>query len=179
MTCPKPPVTTPQWYPSWRSVRIVVRAPGVSWIVSYLREDGGIQSGECRHTLLKCLGEVDFAAHGSGCDLPDLGFGAGFGCEHLDDLALDQCRVDVEHHHLLCPADGLDGDVDVFAGGGVGERRAQVRVGYCAVRGDVDLVAGQRIVGDTTDCTDKGVGVVERLRHCLQGAGGDGLCRGP
>ena len=86
-------------------MRIVVRAPGVSsQIGGDVVDDRRVETGERRDALVQRLGEVDLAAHRRFGDGADLVLDTGPRREHLDDLALHERRVDVEHDEPLGPA---------------------------------------------------------------------------
>ena len=85
-------------------MRSVVRAPGVSssWSATSSMHVGG-QARQRGHPLLQRLGEVQLTAHRRLGDRGDLALRARAGGQHLDDLALDQRRVDVEDDQPLGP----------------------------------------------------------------------------
>ncbi len=115
MTWVKPPDTTPHLKPRRLRVRTVVRAPGVSASGRRPRRGTTRESLEGRDPAVQRLREVDLAAHRGLGDLADLGLAPGVRREHLDDLALDQGGVDVEHDEALGAlrdADPLHRDVD-------------------------------------------------------------------
>ena len=82
-----------------------------------LLEDRSIHASQRRHPAVQRLGEIQFAAHGGLGDLGDRGVCADPVGEHLDDLTLDQRRVDVKDDEPLGPsrqAVVLDRDVDAL-----------------------------------------------------------------
>ena len=132
ITCRKPPETiaavkaqAAQRADAWSAPR------GQLDLVGDLVEHLGGQARQRGHPLVQRLGEVQLAAHRGLGDLGDRGLGAGPGGEHLDDLALDQRRVDVEHDEPLGPsrqAVVLERDVDALVDRHPGQRRLQLAV---------------------------------------------------
>ena len=102
MTWVNPPDTTPQRNPRRLSVRIVVRAPGVSSSspATSASTDAGSPASVATRAPQR-LGEVELAAHRRLGDRPDLGLGARVRGQHLDHLALHERGVDVEDDQPL------------------------------------------------------------------------------
>ena len=98
--------------------------------------------------------EVQLAVHGGLRDRRDLGQAAGLLGQHLDDLTLDEGRVDVHDDQPLgaaVQAGRLDGDVDRLRGCFLCQRGAQL----ARVRsGDLELDAGDRIAREPHDAVD-------------------------
>src|SRR5690606_35746170 len=104
------------------------RARGELQLRRHLVEHGLGQAGQHGDAAAQRLGEVQLAPHRRLGDGPDLGLGARVRGEHLDDLALDERRVDVEDDQpLAAPGEPgpLDGDVDARGAGHLDEPRAQ------------------------------------------------------
>ena len=115
MTWRKPPETTPQWKPSRRSVRMVVRAPGVSSIspptssMTDASRPASVATRWCSDWAKSISPRI-----AASVTARTLSSTPGVGGEHLDDLALDQRRVDVEDDQpLRAPGQtgAFDGDV--------------------------------------------------------------------
>ena len=153
----KPPETTPQRKPSRRSVRSVVRAPGHQFqLVGDLVDDRGGQARQGGHPPLERLREIQLPAHRGLGDRRDRSLGARAGGQHLDDLALDQRRIDVEDDEPLgapFQAVGLECHVDALVAGHPCQRGLQLATGSRRHR-DPQLQAGDRIVGDAADQVD-------------------------
>ena len=95
-------------------------------LLGHLVEHPGRQPGQRGDPSVQGLGEVDLTAHRRFGHLRDRRLGPGVRGEHLDDLALDQRGVDVEHDQPLGPprqAVVLDGDVDALGDGDAGQDR--------------------------------------------------------
>ncbi len=73
-------------------------------LLADLLEHLGGQAGQRRDAAVQRLGEIQFAAHGGLGDLGDGRLRADPVGQHLDDLALDQRRVDVKHDEPLGPS---------------------------------------------------------------------------
>ena len=84
----------------------------------------GRQPGQGGHPLMQRFGEVDLTSHRRPGDGGHRSAGAGPFGQHLDDLALNQGGVDVEHDEPFSPsleAEVLHGDVDALLGAHPGE----------------------------------------------------------
>ncbi|SKX78106.1 Uncharacterised protein [Mycobacteroides abscessus subsp. abscessus] len=98
--------------------------------------------------------------------------------EHLDDLALDERRVDIEDDKPLgasCESASLDRDVDTVLGRNARQTLAKVGVGSDAVApadADHQFEAGHRIVGNTPDRIDVAALACEFGRDRSEGSGG-------
>ena len=120
-----------------------MRAPGVSRTAAadlVQRRRRGSPARQ-RHPLVQAGREVELAAHGPLGDRGDL-LGAAPACvgEQLDDLVLDQGRVDVhDDEPAAAPgqAGGRDGDVDAVRGRGLGD--SSRRRTSTSSTGDVEL----------------------------------------
>ena len=134
-----------------------MRAPGVSRRLGpHLVEDAGVEAFEQRDALPQRGGEVELAAHGRLGHLGHLGGAAGPVGEQVDDLVLDQRRVDVHHdqpHRPPVEAGPLHRHVHPAVDGHLGERVPQRhRVGPR----HVELDAGHRVAGQPGDPVDVG-----------------------
>ncbi len=138
----------------------MVRAPGDEHqVVVHLLEGGRVDALEQRDPVAERLLEVQLAGHGRGGDALDLRELAGVLGEHLDDLALDQRRVHVEHdqaHPAPHQVGRLDGDVDALDGGLGGEQGAEP-LGVGA--GDVQVDRRDGVAGHPLDAVDVGAAV--------------------
>ena len=126
-------------------------------LIGHVVEHLGGQSRQSRHSLVQRLGEVQFTAHGGLGDLRHRRLRADSGGQHLDDLALDQRRVDVEHDEPLGPsrqAVVLQRDVDALFDRDPRHRRLQLAVGRPRWHGDAQLQPGDGIVRDAADEVD-------------------------
>ena len=135
----------------------------------------GGQARQGGHPLLQRLREIQLAAHRGLGDRRDLALRARAGGQHLDDLALDQRRIDVEHDEPLgAPVQAvvLDRDVDLLLGGHPGQRGLQLAVGSRRHR-DPQLQAGDRIVGDAADEVDVDAQRGHLAGHRAECRGGD------
>ena len=82
-----------------------MRAPGVSRTSrAHLVHHRGVQPLQQRHARVQRLLEVQLAAHRGRRHLGDLVLAAGVRGEQLDDLVLDERRVDVHDDQALRPA---------------------------------------------------------------------------
>ena len=109
-----------------------------------LLEHFGRKAGQRRDATVQRLGEVQFAPHGGLGDLRDGRVRADPVGQHLDDLALDQRRVDVEHDEPLGPsrqAVVLQRDVHALFDGDPRQRGLQLRVGSPGRHRDPQLQA--------------------------------------
>ena len=100
-----------------------------------LVEHGFVESGKGGDALPQRILEVDLAPHRRLRDRADLVLDTGAGGEHLDHLALDEGRVDVEHDEPLgAPGESgaLDRDVDAGPDCDLREPGTQQRVGVGA-----------------------------------------------
>ncbi len=153
----KPPLTSPTVKPSRLRVRTRVRAPGVSSTASRTssRTEAG-RPGQGRHAGAQRLLEVELAGHRARRHLGDLGLAAAVRREQLDDLLLDEGRVDVEDDEAAAAAGQAarcDRDVDALGRGDERELGAQGRhVGA----GDVELDGRHGVARQTTDAVDVG-----------------------
>ena len=136
------------------------------------------QARQHRDAPAQRLGEVQLAAHGRLGDLAHLGLAPGVrGPEHLDDLALDQGRVHVEHDEPLArrasPARSTAMSTPASSGD-VHQLRAQ-RAGRVRLAGrrDQQLQPGHRVVGDAADRVDVGAQRGQRPRDRPERPRGD------
>ena len=168
----KPPETRATVKPSRLRVRTRVRAPGVSWTAA--RTSSRTDTGRPARAATRCRrlsaksSSPRIARSGDG---GDLGLAAGMLGEELDDLVLDEGRVDV-HDDQPAPAAGqpTGRDGDVRRRGTLASRRA-ARAGPVDVgAGDVELHRRDRVPGEPSDPVD--VGAVSGDPRC---DGGDPL----
>ena len=133
----------------------MVRAPGRDHDVGvHLVEHADVEALQEPDAGPQRLLEVELAAHRLLGHPGDLRLVPGMGGQHLDDLALDQGRVDVEHdqpHPAAQQVGRLHRDVDPLGGGLGGQPGAQhVRVGA----GDVEVDRRHGVAGHPLDPVD-------------------------
>ncbi len=148
-------------------------------VLGDLVDDRCGQAGKGGDPLVQRLGEVDLAAHGCLGDSADLVLHAGVCGKHLDHLALDEGGVDIEHDQPLRATGetgAFHGDVDLEAGGQLGEPGPQsgVGLGTGVGGGDHEFESGHRVVGDSPDGVDVGALPCKFAAHRAQGPGADG-----
>ena len=125
-------------------------------LFAHLVQHGCREAGERGHPGPQRLLEVELAGHGPGGHLGDLGLATAVGREQLDDLLLDEGRVDVEHHEPAAApgqAAGRHGDVDPDRGRGQRELAAQRR--HVGTR-DVELDRRHGVARQPSDAVDVG-----------------------
>ena len=125
----KPPDTIANRYPSRRSVRTSVRAPGASTMASYTSSSACAGTPARSATRDRSDSSKSISPRiAASVTARDLGLAPGMGGQHLDHLALDEGGVHVHHDQADAAAQqvgGLHGDVDALAGGLRGEHGAQ------------------------------------------------------
>ncbi len=155
----------------------MVRAPGVSSICSPTSSSTSAgRPGQRRDATVQRLGEVQFAAHGGLGDLGDGRVRTDLVGQHLDDLALDQRRVDVEDDEPLGPsrqAVVLQRDVDTLVDGDPRQRGLQLAVDAAGRHRDPQLQSGHRVVGDAADEVDVDAERGHLTGHHAERLGGD------
>ena len=118
--------------------------------------------GEDGDALAQRLGEVELPAHRALGDRGDLCLAAGVGREQLDDLLLDQGRVDV-HDDEAAPAPGQAGGRPPRCRRPARRPPARARGAARDVRaGDVELDGRDGVAGEPPDAVD--VGAVAAIR---------------
>ena len=155
------------------------RGPGAGHqlqLVGDLVDHGGGQARQGGHPLFERLREVQLAPHGGLGDGGDLALGTRARGQHLDDLALHQRRVHVEHDQAFGPPlQGvvLDRHVDALLGRHLVQGGPQRGVRSRRHR-DPQLQAGHRVVGDAADEVDVDPEAGHRPGHRAERGGGDG-----
>ena len=165
-------------------VRTRVRAPGVrAMSCAHLGEHRLRQARQGGHPSAERLLEVELAGHGASGHGSHLLLAPAVGGEHLDDLLLDQRRVDVEDHEAASaprqPARG-DGDVDprrrcdegqlVAERGHEGATDVELDRRHGVARQPPDPVDVRAVVGDLGRDQGHGVGEQGRAEHDDGGA---------
>ena len=139
--------------------------------LTHLVENGGGQTRQGLDAGAEGLLEVQLTRHGAGRHLGDLRFTAAVRREQLDDLLLDERRVDVEDDEAPAAArepTGCDRDVDPLRGGDERELGAQ---GGHVGPGDVELHGRHRVAGQAPDAVDVGPVVGDACRDEGDGVG--------
>ena len=108
------------------SVRTRVRAPGVRSQEAAHRVEGRlVEPGQEPHPLAERLLEIDLPRHGRLGHRGHLGAAPALLGQQVDDLALEEGRIGIEHDQVLGPAVeavDLDRDVDLPAHRHLGQR---------------------------------------------------------
>lgn len=168
----KPPETIPIFIPIRFRVRMKVRAPGVNRMRSATSSRAVSGKSFSSSTRLRSESPKSISPAIARAVRSPASSAPGCGRKQIDDLVLDQSRVDIHHHESFGAAGdtlGLNGDIDVVRRGRLEKGSTHRRVVAAA---NCELITHHRIAGKPLDGVDVAAGVGDgpgNSAKCLRG----------